>query len=118
MVPALDLGDELNLCVGFEGVVVGRDDSVVVVVDVKQYSVDEVAQIGQQFIVIFVHEVFPRELGVAFFGSIHQKIIPPNFCRNLILKFYGVSAEHSCSVPLGKLAALVVEVLSGGDMVQ
>lgn len=89
-----------------------------VVLDVEEDPVDEVAQIGQQFIVIFVHEVFPRELGVAFFGSIHQKIIPPNFGRNLVLKLYGVSAEHSCSVPLRKLAALVVEVLSGGDMVQ
>ncbi len=41
------------------GCIVGGNGSVVVAVDVLQTAVDEIAEIGQKFVVVLIDEVLP-----------------------------------------------------------
>lgn len=117
-VPTLGLSDELLVGFGPKGGIVSGDHAVVVGIDEMQTALNQISQIGEQLIVIFVHEVLPRKLRIALLRAVHQEVVPPHLRRNLALQLNGMSSEDSSAVPLGELAALVVEVLSGGDVVE
>lgn len=83
-----------------------------------QTAMNQISQVGQEFVIILIDEIFPRELRVTLLGAIHQKVVSPDFSRDLILQFDGMRSKDASAVPLGELATLVVEVLGGGDVMQ
>lgn len=117
-VPVLDFSQEVEV-VGVEQVAVDRGDGpVALAVDEQQGPVHQVAQVGQQLVVVLAGEVRPAELGVTVLGPVDQQVVAPDLGGDVGLELDGVVAEDAGAVGLAELAVLVVEELSSGDGVE
>ena len=79
---------------------------------------DEIAEIGQEFVIVFIDEIFPWELAIALLRSIDEEIVTPYFSWNVFLELDCVGSEYSCSVSLREFATLIVQIFSCGDMMK
>lgn len=79
----------------------------------QTHSVDKVAQVGQELIVVSGNEFGPQEGRVAVLRSLGEEIIPPNLrglsCLSCIV------AKHTNIPTLAELCIFVVQILSARD---
>src|SRR5436190_22326958 len=79
------------------------------------YSIHQVAKVLKQIIIIGADKLFPPELGiVTAFRTPGQKIISPDIGIETCI--FGAITEDTDSSRLAELAAFVVKVLCGRDV--
>lgn len=90
---------------------------IVILEQKRKSSLVEIANVVDQLAVHLHLEVLPSELGVLVFGSDRKQVESPGedwYLRDVD----HIGSEHSGSVSLGELDALVIQVLSRGNLVQ
>jgi len=88
-----------------------RNDSLERGLDERQRAVREVAQVGNEFVVVLGPEVFQDEFAVGRLGSVGQQLLAPDLAWDG--GAHRVVTEDAGSPALGELRVLVVELLSG-----
>ena len=78
-------------------------------------ALNQIAHIGEELVIIFLHEVVPEEVTVCFLGTVDQHIISPYLAGQVLFKLFGVVAENSHSSALAELLSLIVKIFSGRD---
>lgn len=90
---------------------------IVILEQKRKSSLVEIAHVVDQLAVHLHLEVLPSELGVLVFGSDRKQVESPGEDWDL-RDVDHIGSEHSGSVSLGELDALVIQVLSRGNLVQ
>jgi hypothetical protein len=78
-------------------------------------SVDEVANVLEKLVVVGINKLFPLELGISGLGATGEEVESPDIGVNTGI--LGIVTENTDSTGLAELAVLVVEVLSGRNLV-
>ena len=88
----------------------------IVAVSEFQNSMDQIPQIGKEFVVIFLDEIAPWKLGVRFFRPVVEQIVPPDFTRDP--SFRSRISKDSSSVSFREFSSFIIQVLRGRNMMK
>ena len=96
--------------------IVGHDRVVDLGIHRLDNSIDEVAEVFKELVVVARNETIPFELAITCLWSMGKEVVTPDIGGNA--SFFCIGAKGTDTARLGEFAVLIVKIFGSGDVVR